>query len=135
MPPTRRLSALAAAVLALAAGGVTPAVALAQGAGDEQYQDPFAGGGSASQGSQSSGSQGSGSRGSGTTTTPMGPGTAPTSPGTAATTAPATTASQATTSPTELPRTGLDVRVVAAAGLLLLLGGLVLRRRPGDGRA
>src|SRR4051812_10733525 len=45
MPTTRRPAVIAAVVAVLGAGGVAPA-AFAQGAGDDQYQDPFAGGGS-----------------------------------------------------------------------------------------
>src|SRR5436189_6306906 len=62
--PARRGAALVAGlVLAL------PGTALAQGAGDNQYQDPFGsdqgGGGSQQQASSGSGSQGSGSSSSG----------------------------------------------------------------------
>lgn len=99
--------------LALAAA---PGVARAQsGAGDEQYQDPFAG--------QRSGG---GSQGSGGSLSQAPPGAAP------ATTPAAPSATQAAL-PAELARTGGDLRLPAGAGILLLIGGLVLRRRA-DGR-
>lgn len=126
MPTTRRLAALAAAVL-LALGAV-PAGALAQGAGDEQYQDPFAGGGSGS-GSGSSTTPSSGASGSGTQS-------APAASGSPAAPAPATAApAGAAPASAELPRTGLDLRLVAGAGALLLLAGLLLRRLTADGRS
>jgi hypothetical protein len=99
-----------AVVLAIA----LPAVSLADSAGDNQYQDPFAN-------------------------------TTPTSTSPAPTTAPAATPVPAATAPTssssspsadlaasssgQLPRTGLDLRLVGGAGVLLLGGGLLLRRR------
>ncbi len=98
--------------LALAAA---PGAALAQsGAGDEQYQDPFSG--------QTSGG---GSKGSGGSLSQAPPTAAP------ATAAPATAAPRAL--PGELARTGGDLRVELAAGIVLLIGGLALRRRA-DGR-
>src|SRR5829696_5654591 len=119
MPTTRRRLAALAAVLAL-----TPSTALAQNAGDEQYTDPLAGGGG----------------GSGTSTTQPSPSPSPApsqqpaapappraqaqspAPGAPAAAAPAATASAP--GQAELPRTGLDLRVVAGAGLVLLLAGL-----------
>jgi LPXTG-motif cell wall-anchored protein len=113
-----------AALLAGLSLAVVPAAAHAQnGAGDEQYQDPFGGGQ--------------------TQTAPKAQQpSAPLSQAPPVTPAPATPAPQAartaTAAPTaqgQLPRTGLDVRLLAAAGLVLLLAGLVLRLRlrPGDG--
>jgi hypothetical protein len=91
-----------------------PAVSFADSAGDNQYQDPFAN-------------------------------TAPTNTAPAATTMPAATPAPAATAPAsssssspsadpaaasgQLPRTGLDLRLVGGAGVLLLGGGLLLRRR------
>jgi LPXTG-motif cell wall-anchored protein len=46
----------------------------------------------------------------------------------------ARTATAAPTAQGQLPRTGLDVRVVAAAGLVLLLAGAALRLRLAHGR-
>lgn len=113
-----------AAVLA-----ASPAAALAQDAGDEQYTDPFGNGGTqqSDPGGQAEKpnvtstpqgqSQGAGSS-SGTTT---GAGTAGTS---AEPSAPA-----ASTVRGELPRTGLDVRLVALLGIGLLLTGTGVRLR------
>ncbi len=138
---------LLAGLLALA-----PASALAQGgAGDDQYQDPFggsndtpaqSGGGSSSGGSQSGSSQGSqggsSSQGGGTSSSGQSSGSsgateapaqtsapatspAPVDPGTAPTAAPAASG--------QLPRTGLDVRLVALLGAGLLAAGVGLRLR------
>jgi hypothetical protein len=128
----RRIAALVAVLCLGACAPVTSA--LAQGAGDQQYQDPFGDSGSGSSGSSgsqttqsddieplspspqtsggsSSGSSGSGSSGSGTAGTP-----------TAA--APATAGSA-----TSLPNTGLDARVLLLGGAAVLLLGLGLRLR------
>ncbi|HEY4098331.1 MAG TPA: LPXTG cell wall anchor domain-containing protein [Baekduia sp.] len=116
--------------------------ALAQGAGDQQYQDPFAGSdsGSGSSGSKDSGGsktktgsdgsieplspspQNAGGSSSGSSSSGSG-----SSAGTATPAAPApSTSPQATGS---LPNTGLDTRVVLLAGAVLLLAGLGLRLR------
>jgi LPXTG-motif cell wall-anchored protein len=127
----RRIAAL---IAVLCLGASVPATsALAQGAGDQQYQDPFGDSGTGSD----SGSSGSGSSGSG-----QGSGIEPLSPspqtsgsgsssgsagtgasGTAATpsTAPAATGS--------LPNTGLDTRFLLLGGAALLIVGLGLRLR------
>ena len=95
-----------AAVLALAAALAFPAVAVAQSAGDNQYEDPFGGKGSSGSSQSSSGSSsGSGSSGSG------GGG----SPGSA--------------SGQQLARTGSETWLVALAGGGLLLTGVGLRLR------
>jgi LPXTG-motif cell wall-anchored protein len=128
MPARPRIAAFVALLLALA----PPAGALAQsgggGAGDSQYQDPF---GTSTQAKPS---------------TPPKPAPAapqpapqqaaptPATPPAAASTAsaapaPAAAATQAAPAQT-LPRTGFDVLPVAAVGLVLLLGGLALWRRP-----
>lgn len=111
--------ALRIAVLLTSLALAVPGVALAQnGAGDEQYQDPF--------GSQQSGSStGSGSGSSGSL------GQAPPSAGSPV--APQGAASAPAPLPGELARTGGDIRIVVGAGIVLLIGGLVLRRRA-DGR-
>jgi hypothetical protein len=100
------------AILALA----LPAPALGQGAGDEQYRDPFAGqqpgGGQAQQQGGQSGSSGQ-------------PAADPAAPAPTADPAAATQA-QATG---ELPRTGSEgVFLLLAYGWALLLGGTALRR-------
>lgn len=102
-------------VLVTLAFAAAPGTALAQsGAGDEQYQDPFSG--------QTSGG---GSKGSGGSLSQGPPSAAP------ASTAPASAAHGAL--PGELARTGADLRIELAAGIVLLIGGLALRRRA-DGR-
>jgi len=134
MRATRRLAAPLAALIFAAA----PATAIAQNAGDEQYADPFgnnsqSGGGG---GSSNSGSSGS-SQNSGTTGT-TGSGVAGTQAQLQATpsasAAGQASSSQAPGSSGQLPRTGLDVGIVAALGAALLLGGLALRRRSADAR-
>ncbi len=109
---TRFLLCIAALACALAA----PSAALAQGAGDEQYQDPF--------GDEQSEPA--------PTATPA-PAQAPSAPAPTAT--PSPTAAQApqqaapAPSPTQqLPRTGVDAGLIALAGAVLLAAGLALRR-------
>ena len=131
MRATRRLAAPLAALIFAAA----PATAIAQNAGDEQYADPFgnnsqsgSGGGSSNSGSSGS-SQNSGTAGT------TGSGVAGTQAQLQATPSTSGAASgQATGSSGQLPRTGLDVGIVAALGAALLLGGLALRRRSADAR-
>jgi LPXTG-motif cell wall-anchored protein len=133
----RRIAAL---VAVLCLGASVPATsAIAQGAGDQQYQDPFGDSGSGSSGSGSSGSGGSKTQTdqsgsiaplspspqtSGGSGSSSGSGTAGTgSSGAAAmpSTAPAATGS--------LPNTGLDTRVLLLGGAALLIVGLGLRLR------
>lgn len=118
----RRLIAATLAVLAL---GALPGAALAQsgGAGDNQYVDPF-GSSNSQQQQQSSGSKG----GSGTSTGPALSST-PTLSGSSS--APSTTAAAPAQT---LPRTGLDVGLVAALGLVALVMGAALRLRLRDDR-
>lgn len=111
MPPRlTQLAALCAALLALA-----PANALAQGAGDEQYQDPFAQEDTPAQTDPPPAEQ---------------PPSDPAPP--AQPVAPADTAVDATTaqegSGQTLPRTGFPALLVAALGWPLLVGGAALRR-------
>ncbi len=146
MPAPRRLLGLLLALL-LAAGGALPASALAQGAGDEQYQDPLAGeeeppstGGEAppapaqSQapaptGPDTSTSSGTGSGSDGTAAEPPPPGAEP---------APVPAAGQegagAATAPSareagQLPRTGGDPVLAGALGAALLAAGTGVRVR------
>jgi LPXTG-motif cell wall-anchored protein len=110
MMPRCRIAGLA---LVLALWLALPAVALAQGAGDTQYQDPLAGG---NQGSQGGGSAG-GAEGSKNPKLSTGPPNMPT---------PAAVKSK-------LPRTGAEPGLVALLGTGLLLTGAGLRvrvRRP-----
>jgi len=122
LPSRRRLAALAAAGLLAA-----PATALGQSAGDDQYQDPFAGEGQ----EEPSGPD-----------TPVddGGGSQPSEPAAAPEPAPAATGQEPAvdtgeTAPApaaesqELPRTGADAGDVLIAGSVLLAGGVALRLR------
>ncbi len=100
---------------------MTPATALAQGAGDDQYSDPFETEGQATP-----------------TPTPRAPVPAPTATVAPAqsTPAPGQPAPAATAAPTpagpSLPYTGFDDWLTAAGGALLLGAGLTLRARLRD---
>jgi hypothetical protein len=127
----QRLAALA--IVALLAA---PGTALAQSAGDNQYQDPFgnqgSGGGSGSGsggsggGGQSSGSQDSGSGSSGQSSGAQSNDTG--SPQTSSSTGTDAQASQ-TTGGRQLPRTGGEPGLVALLGAGMTFGGVALRRR------
>jgi hypothetical protein len=112
----RRLAAVVATFLL-----ATPATALGQSAGDEQYEDPFAGD-----------DQGQTQAPEATATpapaepAPAEPATPAPAPEPASTPAPAP---QPGAAPAELPRTGLDAAPVLALGAVLLAGGVVLRLR------
>jgi hypothetical protein len=121
---SRLLAVLLAVALSLPAlTAATPA--FAQSAGDDQYVDPFegeggnggGGGGGGNNGGDNSGSQGNSDTGAGDTTTPTDTG----SGDTAGTTAQADDGS-------DLPRSGLDVGPIALIGVILIAGGLALRR-------
>ncbi len=136
---------LAVACLGVTAGPV--ASALAQGAGDQQYQDPFGDSGSGSGNSDNNSSSGSGSSGSsngGGDVEPLTPApqtssgsgsSAPSSgSGTSGSTGTAGTSASGsgttTTAPAAtLPNTGLDTRVLLIGGAVLLLLGVGLRLR------
>jgi LPXTG-motif cell wall-anchored protein len=115
VPARRRIAALAA-TLAVAAA---PGVALAQnGAGDEQYEDPFQ-------------------------TTPAPKATTKPKPTPVQPVPHQQVQTQQQPQPTatttqtggggELPRTGLDLAPLVLAGIALVAAGLVLRRRAGHG--
>ena len=105
---TRSLVCIAALLCALAA----PSAALAQGAGDEQYQDPF--------GDEQSQPE--------PTATPA-PAPAQPAPAQPAPAQPAPAPAPAQASQTEqLPRTGADAGWLALAGAVLLAAGIALRR-------
>jgi LPXTG-motif cell wall-anchored protein len=128
-------------VVALLGAAVPVTAAHAQGAGDQQYQDPFGGeGDSGSSGSGSSGSGGSGSSGSSGSGSvePLTPapqtsgGSSGSGSGTAGTSAQSGAATTSPSSPaatSQLPNTGLDARVLVLAGIVLVLVGLGLRLR------
>jgi LPXTG-motif cell wall-anchored protein len=107
MPGWRRIASLAAVLLAL-----SPAAAVAQSAGDEQYEDPF-------EDQEQSQPQAT------ATPAPAQPAqpaqaTAPAAP---AQTAPAPAPAQAA----QLPRTGSDAVLPGVLGLILLSAGVALR--------
>jgi len=109
---TRLLLCIAALLCALAA----PSAALAQGAGDEQYEDPF--------GDEQAQSEPTPTA----TATPAPAQSAPSAPAPAPAPSAAPAPTQAAPAP-QLPRTGADAGALALAGLVLLAAGLVLRRR------
>jgi LPXTG-motif cell wall-anchored protein len=101
---------------------LAPAAAHAQnGAGDEQYTDPFAG-------------QSQPKAKPKPKPTVVQPAPHQQLPSKQATPQPATSAPQAAAPQGELPRTGFDVVPVALLGLALVLAGLALRRRAAHGR-
>ena len=115
----RSLLIVAALLCALAA----PSAAFAQGAGDEQYQDPF--GDEQSQAEPTP------------TATPAPSQPAPSQAATAPTATPSTAQAPTQAAPApapapapagELPRTGADATWLALAGFALLAAGLALRR-------
>jgi LPXTG-motif cell wall-anchored protein len=108
---------IAALLCALAA----PSAALAQGAGDEQYEDPF--------GDEQS-QQADPTPVPTATPAPAQPApSAPSAPAPAPTAAPTTAQAPTQAAPSnELPRTGLDAGWIALAGVVLLASGLALRR-------
>lgn len=135
----RRGRAARASLTALLALAIAAPAAVAQSAGDNQYQDPFGPGstnpstqthaqtgssGSANSGSTTSGSSntssgsssGSGSSGSGSNPVGSTPSWSPTMPGATA------------SASGQLPRTGTDARGLALLGFGVLLAGVGLRR-------
>jgi LPXTG-motif cell wall-anchored protein len=111
-----------------------PSAAFAQGAGDDQYQDPF--GDEPAQTGGGSGNGGGG--GGGLADTPPGGGSAPApDPGAGSEgTAPSSPeAGPAQNNPNRLPNTGADPRALGLAGMVLLLAGLGLRLRTIDPNA
>lgn len=115
--PRRRLIAVACSLLALS----MPAVAVADSAGDNQYQDPFS----------NVPSHPKQQKKSGTTTTPA-PAPTPT-PAPSSSSSTATTTTPAAQDPSNtLPRTGFPLLPVAALGAALVAAGLGLRRFVSD---
>lgn len=116
----KRIAVILAAACALA----LPAGALAQSAGDNQYSDPLA---SPNSGSGSSGGGNSGSSGSSTPAPSQGSSSG-SSGAAGASSSGAAPSSGAAASSQSLPRTGGHPELIAVAGLVLLAGGLGLRR-------
>ena len=108
---TRSLLIIAALLCALAA----PSAALAQGAGDEQYQDPF--------GDEQSQSEPTPTA----TPAPAQPAPAQPAPAQPAPAQPAPAPAQASQTE-QLPRTGVGAGWIALAGIVLLAAGIALRR-------
>jgi LPXTG-motif cell wall-anchored protein len=105
---------LIALLVALAA----PTAALAQGAGDEQYQDPF--------GEQTPTPTATATPAP--TQAPAQPSQSSQAPAPTATPAPATSPPSSTPSGRQLPYTGGDAGLLALAGAALLGAGIALRR-------
>jgi hypothetical protein len=124
--PHRRLAALIAA-LALAA----PAPAAAQSAGDDQYEDPFAGenGGSAPARQQDREPAPAAPAPASEPAPQSAPPAAQAPPA-----APQPAVSAAAPAPAQLPYTGRDAAPALIAGTLLLAGGVALRLRLRDPR-
>ncbi len=121
MPAPHRI----AAVVATLAVALAPAAARAQnGAGDEQYQDPFSGGSQQPAAKPKPNPQ----------PTPVQPvphqQVQPSQPSTQQ----AAQGAQQQQDPGELPRTGFDVVPLALVGVALVAAGLLLRRRAAHGR-
>ena len=111
---TRSMLCIAALLCALAA----PSAALAQGAGDDQYQDPF--------GDEQSQQEPTPAP----TPVPAQPAPAQPAPAQPAPSAPAPAPAPAqAASANQLPRTGVDAGWIALAGGVLLAAGIALRRR------
>ena len=119
---------IAVALVALLVAVALPAAAIAQSAGEDQYTDPLQGGGSGS-GGGGGGSSGGGSGGGGG----GGGGNAPAQQ--TATPEPDATPAETQAQPAQaddnsgnLPVTGFPVAVLIGAGLIMLSGGMALRR-------
>jgi LPXTG-motif cell wall-anchored protein len=116
---TRSLLIIVALLCALAA----PSAALAQGAGDDQYQDPF--------GDEQSQEEPTPTATPAPAPAPAQPAPAqpaPAQPAPAPAQAPAPASAQSGQSE-QLPRTGADAGWIAFAGAALLAAGIALRRR------
>ena len=107
-----------------AALAASPAVALAQSAGDDQYTDPFGSNTTTAkqQGTSTTGVPNLSQKPQGTSTTPAAK---------APSTQTAEAAPKAAANAEQLPATGLDARVIALAGVAMLLLGAGLRLRLG----
>jgi LPXTG-motif cell wall-anchored protein len=123
VPASSRIATL----VATAALALSPAAALAQnGAGDQQYSDPFAGQSAPSKPKASTPAQATAPATAQTQAAPA-PSTTPAAPAAPAAAAPAATSPQ-------LPRTGFDVLPLALLGVALIGAGALLLRRRADAR-
>lgn len=119
----RRLTTLCCTLLLAATGG--SGLALAQSAGDEQYQDPFGDEPARTQTEQQTPAPDPGSSLTQTPqTSPSTPAPAPAAPSSALGDTP-----QAGTGPARLADTGIDTRLFLGLGAALLLAGVGLRLR------
>jgi LPXTG-motif cell wall-anchored protein len=119
LAPRRRIAALAVAGLLVA-----PAPALGQSAGDDQYEDPFAGEDQQEQPSPDTPVDDGGV--AQPAPAPEEPAPAPAATGQEPA---ATEAGPATASQEQLPNTGAETGAVLLAGTILLAGGVALRLR------
>ena len=118
VPAPRRIAAVAVSL----AVALAPVGARAQdGAGDEQYTDPFAGQPQAKPKPKPK-------------PAPAQQQSQPAQQATPQPTTPAPAAQQPAATPRELPRTGFDVVSLALLGVALVLAGLAARRRAAHGR-
>ena len=122
----RRMLALRRRFAALAVAGLlaAPATALGQSAGDEQYEDPFAGENQREQPSPDTPVDDGG--GAQPEPAPAEPAPVPAATGQEPA---ATESGPATAGQEQLPNTGADAGVVLLAGSILLAGGVALRLR------
>ena len=131
MPPVRRLATLLA-VSSLAAGAL-PAAASAQsgnGAGDQQYQDPFGASQTSTPAKKKKSSSGGQGNKNGLSQTPnLG------SSGTAGASAGSTSSGSSGAGSLQLAKTGGEPGPLALIGVTLLLGGIGLRLRTADERS
>jgi hypothetical protein len=120
---------IALALVALLVAVAMPAVAIAQSAGDDQYTDPLQGGGPSGGGSSSSGGGGSGGGSGGGGGGGGGGGNtaaAQTQSNSGGDTSQAKPAKAGNSD--NLPHTGFPIAILVGSGLILLSGGLALRR-------
>jgi hypothetical protein len=105
-----------------------PSAAYAQGAGDDQYTDPFSG---SSQPTPTATPRSSAPQAT-ATPAPAAPAPAQSSAAPAATAAPAPAQASAPAAGPTLPYTGVDAWIPGLSGALLLAGGVALRLRLRD---
>lgn len=120
MRHVKRRVPTAAALLTGLALAVSPAAALGQDAGGQQYSDPLAAVHKAAASTSTTKT---------TSTAPSATKTPPVDLSSTTTTTSTSTATTPVTSSSNLPRTGLDLGVLAAIAAVLLLAGVGLRLR------